>query len=696
MDFKLITAYPWWFIVICIVSGLLVSFALYFLRRNDDFSKPVTWSLAVLRFISTTLLVFLLVSPMIRTTSRTTEKPAIIIGVDNSSSIVMNADSSFYKTEFPEIIESLVKELSDDYDVHTYSFGDKVEVDKAPLFNSELTNVSALFDEVNTRYYNRNIGAVILASDGIYNSGSDPLYKVRNTSYPVFTIKLGDTLSRKDIRIQKISHNKTAFKGNRFPVDITIQAVEIPGASSVVRIVEDNNQIFSQEVNITSHNQVISVPVYLDADETGLKRLKVSVDAVDGEINTGNNSREIFIEVRESRLKVAVIAQSPHPDVAAIQRVLENSNNFEAKLFTGSEFNPELPEQYSLIVLSQIPSVENIGFRKYEQIVASKVPLLLMIGQQSNLQMINSLEAGLNISNFKGSYNEALPLLNSSFSLYVLTEQQRKLLEMVPPLVSPFAAYNIANSAKVLAYQRIGSTATDMPLILFNETPERRVGVIIGEGIWKWRMFDYITNNTHGNFDELMSKSFQYLTARNDRSRFRVEWNNFYAENENIMFTASLYNESYELITEPDVRMQIIDENNKKYDYNFSAGDQTYTLKVGTFPPGVYTFEAVADLAGETLRKSGSFVVTEIKMEDINLVANHKLLNTIAAESGAKSYHIDETDLIPSDIKARDDVKSVTYSRRVYTDLIDLYQIMILLFLTLGFEWFIRKYMGSY
>jgi hypothetical protein len=94
--------------------------------------------------------------------------------------------------------------------------------------------------------------------------------------------------------------------------------------------------------------------------------------------------------------------------------------------------------------------------------------------------------------------------------------------------------------------------------------------------------------------------------------------------------------------------------------------------------------------------KRGSFIVTEVKMEDVNLVANHKLLNTIASESGGKSYYPGNFTALANDIKAREDVKSITYSRRNYMDLIDYYPLMILLFLLLGAEWFLRKYSGSY
>lgn len=652
--------------------------------------------LAGLRFISITLLAFLLISPMVRTIKRTVDKPTIIIGIDNSSSITMNADSGFYRSEFTRKIESLQKDLGDDYNVHTIIFGDAIKMDVNPDFRDQMTDISSLFKEVNTRYYNRNIGAVILASDGIYNSGADPLYNVRNSKYPVYTINLGDTTSRKDIRIQNISYNRAAFKGNRFPVEITIQAMDIVGEKSKVTITEDNTILFSQEFNVSSSNQIITIPAFIEAKEIGLKHLQIAVGELEGELNKSNNSRDIYIEIKESKLKVALITDSPHPDVAALQRVFENSNNFEVELFKAEEFGSRKPESYSLIILNQLPSLKNAYTLQLNNITKSGTPVLFIVGSQSNIQLVNALNLGVVLTNFKGSFNESLPALNSTFPLFLYSEAQKKFIEMVTPLISPFASYNIANSVHVFAHQQIGNTKTDMPLILFNETMGKRIGIIEGEGIWKWRMFDFIQNRTHSNFDDLMQKMFQYLTAQSDKSKFRVDWKNFYAENENIEFGALLFNDSYEPITEPEITLEIVNEENKKFDYLFSSENQRYNLKLGSFQPGMYTFIAKVNMAGQEMIRRGSFVVTSIKLEDINLVADHKMLNSIAIESGGKSYNPSDFVAIAKQLKARKDVKPMVYSRKHFLELIDFYPIMILLILVLGAEWFLRKYLGGY
>jgi hypothetical protein len=41
-------------------------------------------------------------------------------------------------------------------------------------------------------------------------------------NFPVFTIGLGDTTEVADARIENVKANRTAFSGNRFPVEIDV------------------------------------------------------------------------------------------------------------------------------------------------------------------------------------------------------------------------------------------------------------------------------------------------------------------------------------------------------------------------------------------------------------------------------------------------------------------------------------------
>jgi hypothetical protein len=97
---ELYSTYSWWWLAAVMAAGMVYAFLLYFKNPISRLSFRVSAFLFVVRFVSTSLLLFLLLSPFIKTRFKTKEKPIVVVGVDNSQSIVLSPDSTFYKTLF--------------------------------------------------------------------------------------------------------------------------------------------------------------------------------------------------------------------------------------------------------------------------------------------------------------------------------------------------------------------------------------------------------------------------------------------------------------------------------------------------------------------------------------------------------------------------------------------------------------------
>ena len=695
MGFQIISGSPIWFVLLCLAMGAAVAAILYYRNKSTGFSRPLIILLAVLRFISFSLIAFLLLSPLIKTIGRSTEKPSVVIGIDNSSSMFSGHDSAFLNTALPGFYEQLNSQLANKFDVQFYTFGQDVNKSEKPDFKEAKTDISYFISAINAEYYNRNLGAMVLLSDGIYNAGENPLYPLRNAMYPVFTVKFGDTTVKRDLIISGVNHNRYAYKGNRFPVEIKVHAREAAGATTNLTVTSEGKEIYSRPIKVSTANQVFTIPFFIEAGETGLKKYTIAVETIEDEINITNNRREIFVEVKEMRQKIALVAASPHPDLAALKRSLENSNNYQADLFMIGDFSEKVTD-YSLFILHQLPSSASQAHRLTDEIIQSKIPVLFILGEQSDLSRFNQLKTGLTLSGFNQSTNEALPILNKDFPLFMLTPPVEKLFATFPPLISPFANYQVSNATYILAYQKLGQATTGIPLFAFTQMADVRYGLIAGEGIWKWRMQDFSENANHQTFDDLIHKSVQYLSQPGDKGNFRVYWNNYYAENEPVDFSARLYNDTEEPITGPEVEMQITNEDGKEYNYSFTTKGLIYQLSAGSLPAGMYSFTAKTDPGTGILTKSGNFVVSPLNLEDVNTVANHRLLNAMADETGGSSFMPDDAQKIIEVIKNRDDIKPVVYSKKRYTDLVDFFPMLLLIILLMGAEWFLRKFHGSY
>jgi len=695
LGIQLVAGYSLWLLPLCFILGGAVAAFLYYRNTSDDFPVRLVWLLSVFRFLSVSIIAFLLLSPMVKTLVRTKEKPTIVIGVDNSRSMLLNPDSLFVKNELNSGIEKLITELGDDFEVVNYTFADEVKPGDTLNFNENLTDIAAFFKQVNDRFYNRNVGAVVMATDGIFNSGADPSYLVRDVSYPVYTINIGDTSQHLDLLVKRINYNRVAYKGNRFPVEIMVQAFESAGETSRLKVMQGGTEVFTRDLSFVSDKQLITIPVMANAGETGKLIFRVSLEPLKGEVNESNNIREFIVEVKESRQKVAIVANAPHPDLAAIERAIGNSNNFETELFFADNFN-KIPSDYSLFILHQLPSQSNKAAKLLSEIARLNIPALFIIGNQSDLLSFNSQQTGLSLSGFNNTFNESLPLYNSSFPLFISSTNLQQLLAVAPPLMSPFAKYKLGNAAYIYANQGIGASPTAMPLIFFNQNPDRRLGVIAGEGIWRWRLTDYAKNGNQLAFDELIGKMVQYLAVKAEKSRFRVSYRDYYAENESIEFGATLFNESYEIINDKPAKMLITGVENKKYEFEFSPSGEAYVLNAGNFIPGLYSFEASVETGSGILKQQGSFFITALNLEDLNTVANHRLLNTMAKLTGGAGVSPSEITELAEMIRNREDAKPVTYVRKRFTDLITFLPLLLLLIALISTEWFLRKFHGSY
>jgi hypothetical protein len=695
VGFSLITSYPLWFLLLCLLAGATYASLLYYNEKNNDFSILVTRVLAILRGSSVTLIAFLLLSPLLKTTSRYTEKPIVLLALDNSGSIVLGKDSSFYKDEFLSKYRKLADNLSKKYDVQTFTFGDKISNGLNPAFSGKQTNMAGLFTEIKDRYSNRNLAALILASDGIYNQGTDPLYVSDDAPYSIYTIALGDTTQQKDILISRINYNHIAFLGNDFPVEITVAAHKCTGVKSKISISTGNQQLFSESFSIGEERFTRTFSTKLSASKPGLQRYRIAVSSVPGEISTENNYQEIFVEVLDGRQKILLLQAAPHPDVAAMKQAIEKNRNYAVDNFMLSDFKGSIAS-YSLVILYQIPSINDVGFQVTSQLKTIPVPVLYIIGSQSNIPAYNNLMSGLMIPQTLNSFNEATGIMNPDFSLFSLEPEIEHLIPEFPPLNVPFSQYKAGTAAQVLLYQKIGNVNTHIPLILFNQGVDRKSATITGEGIWRWRLANYAKVGNQQAFDELFTRIVQYLAVKEDKSQFRLMLKNNFNENEAVEIDAELYNDSYQLVNEPEVNIVITDEHKNNFPYAFTRTSNAYYLNAGSLPPGEYTYKASAGFGGKVFQKKGMFTVMSLNIESMNTVANHTLLNNIATRHKGKMVYPSQLDKVEQLLSDRDDMKTIAYTKKRYTDLVSFLPVLLVLLGLLSAEWFIRKRNGSY
>ena len=85
----------------------------------------------------------------------------------------------------------------------------------------------------------------------------------------------------------------------------------------------------------------------------------------------------------------------------------------------------------------------------------------------------------------------------------------------------------------------------------------------------------------------------------------------------------------------------------------------------------------------------------EVNLEEVTLVADHALMNTLAATTGGMMLTPDSLDRLPELLAGRNDIRSMIYHHTRYTDLLNVPWVLLLILLLFTLEWGVRKYYFS-
>jgi len=693
LSIHIITELPIWFSAFCLLLGIGYAFVLY--RKESRFEGVAKWIvnlMAISRAILVAVLAFLLLSPFIKTIFNKVEKPIIIFAQDNSTSVLLNSDSTFYQNEYLKSVATLKNKLSKTYEVKTFSFGTEViETDKID-FSAKTTNMSNLFDELNNKFYNKNVGALILASDGVFNQGKNPVYAASNSNYPIYAIALGDTNVPKDIILKEVVHNKITFLGNQFPIEIYAETQELKGAKTELKITNNGKVLFSKQYNLTTDKTTINETVLLKAKKVGVQHYHIAFSTVKNEISTLNNQKDIYVEVLDGRQNILILANAPHPDIKALKLSIEENENYQVTTQFFNDFDGNV-KPFSLVIVHQI---SNNLQSKIKQLNDANTSVLYVLGNQTNINSFNTFVTGLKIENSQYKNDIVLPSVTENFPLFTLDEKTVKAINNFPPLVAPFGTYKNTSNGYVLLTQKIGAVKTQKPLMVFYQKENKKIGIIAGEGIWKWRMHDFLKNKNHSAFDELINKTVQYLSVKEDKSKFRIIANDLFLENEEIVIKGELYNDSYELNNTPEIIIQLVEGEDNNYQFTFNKTSNAYLLNAGRLPIGFYSYTAKVKWGSKEYTQKGKFQINPILLEQNNTVANHQVLQNLVTKNNGKMLYPKNMGQLEQLITNNNDITSIIYEEEDLKELINLKWIFFLILVLLSLEWFLRKRNGAY
>lgn len=689
---SLLTDYSPWLLLLCAVTGALYAFFLY-QKKNVPWGRNINYLLAFLRFVVVTVICILLLAPVLRVIKNYYEEPVVVLAVDNSTSVALEADSTELRT-LTDGLKALQQQLAEKATVVVHGLEGEIAGGPDSLrFDQKSTNLHRMLKGIRSVYENRNLAGVVVLTDGIYNEGISPAFSSFN--FPIHTVGLGDTIPKKDINLKTLYHNKLAYQGNDFPIVAEIHQRGFDGETVTVRLKKGDNVLQQQEARFEKGEPVKEVKFMTTSDVQGMQHYVVEVVPVEGEFTHENNSKHAYIDIIEGRERVLLVALSPHPDIKAIRSAIERKQNYELDIHVlGTSNKPPDEANYDLVIFHQIPNRYGRGtelLTKYSN--ASK---LFVLGAQSDINRFNQVNKLMKIGVQGNRGDEVTPALNPDFGRFSIEAGNKELLRKLPPVNVPFGAYQLSADASVLLYQRVGNVVTEKPLLAMQSSAAKKTAVFAGDGMWRWRLEEYAATGSHALFDEFITKLVQFLSTKEDKRRFRVYpiKNEFY-DTENVVFETEIYNEIYEKLYGQKVSLKITNEAGKERNYSYVNSELSARFEVGGFPEGVYRYAATTTVDGNVLRSTGEFTVRELQLEVLNLTADHALLRHLAQKNQGNFYPVQDMTALKSAFSISD-LTRVIHSNEEYLEVIHLWWIALLLIALATVEWGLRKYKGGY
>ena len=669
-------------VLVLVGAALLVAaivYFQYFYKRQNKTQR--TWLLAILRFVTLYTIAVLLINPKAKLQTSFIEKAKLNVVVDESSSVL--------HLEQAEVVKDLVqklrsnKEVQNRFEMQEYAFSSALSDSVMFKFAGTQTEIAKNLQELN-QITKGSIAPVVLLTDGNQTIGTDYQFIGANLNQAVYPLIIGDTTRFRDVKIQQLNANKFAYLNNNFPVEAVVSYSGKEEVSSLFTITQNAKIIYRKEVKLTSKQSVQVLNFTLPAKSPGIKAYSANIQALEKEKNIVNNTRQFAVEVIDQKSNILLVSTIVHPDIGAIKRSIESNERSQVKIVTPGE-NMDL-DSYQLVILYQPDASFRTILEKLEQ--AGK-NFMTITGIHTNWNILNQLQKDFTFQT-SGQVETILPELNTTFTSFLTDDID---VTSFPPLEGLFGNLAMNASHQVLLYQKIGTIVTKSPLLATMTSEKRRQAVLFGEGIWKWRAASYANTKNFDLFDNFFSKLIQYLSSDKSRNRLNVDSEAFYYGTSGALITATYLTKNYEF--DPRATLDIILTNTETDDSRtvpLILYNSNYQVDLSNLPPGKYTY--TVRVKGEKLSKSGIFTILEFDIEKQFLNPDVVRLQKLANDTGGVHFFDTQVDALVQQLLADKRYQPVQKNIENVVSLITWKYLLGLLILTLGIEWFTRKYFG--
>ena len=657
----------------------IVLFQYYYKIKSKG---KLSLALSLLRFLAIFGIFILLINPKISRRVYTTEKTNLILLADNSTSI-LEADRPAMDTD-RTAIKNKGGEFEDRFQIADYIFGNGLRRGDSLDLTDRNTNISDALKGINEIYANTTT-AIVLFTDGNQTLGEDYEYYGERQGLPIFPVVIGDTTSYQDLKVGQVNSNKYVFLNNKFPLEIFVSYQGKEEVDTDLRIVVDGQLSHRERLSFSRDKNTRTVNTQILANTIGVKDIHISVSPMPDEKNIQNNEKRVSLEVLDEGTRIGLISNILHPDIGALKKIVESNGQRSISIYKPTIDLAKL-ENVDLYLLYQ-PDASFAPI--YGQMALRKANSFIIGGTHTDWKFLERMQKGYI---FENGYpmQEIFAVPDLTFSKFDISNFS---FEGFPPLETDVGPVDFSGSHETILKMRIKGKELDSPILAVGEEDNVRNAILLGENIWKWRLYAYRNSGSFKDFDDFFGKLILYLSTNRAKNRFALDYSPIFNQSSEAIIKATYFDETFVFDPTAHIKIRITDlATQKVIEMPMLLQENHFRVDLDNLDPGNYNFTVTIDK--EDLSRSGQFTILDFDVEKQFTASNYSKLQRLAHSTGGQLFLPAQMDSLTKYLYDDPRFVPTQKSKLNVVPLIDLEWILGIITLVLALEWFIRKYNG--
>ena len=758
---------PW--LVGIVAAAVVVAVAVLVRRDASHLRRGLRYPILALVIVAALMLTGLVLGPKFIRTWPDPQKPRCAVLVDGSRSMLLTdaysgeqeswLDERLTKEEknqnpTPEEANKVVREkvaqllldrsgnkwlaaLQKDFEVSGWRFGTKMEgllldADSPPFEvdpEGYSTELGEAMEEAASGSGGRRSRAIVIITDGAWNSGPDPSEVARvlgRLGIPVFAVGIGDPEPRRDVAVLNFAVPKSVLMGDEVLLTAQIAATGMGARRLLVQLACNGEVIEEKQVLALPSGQPTNVNFSYLPDEPTLQHLEVRVAKQEDEEDDSNNKATAAVEVVERKINVLLIEGEPRWEFRFIRNVLERDRATSLSVclmrpgigpIKGPGYVHVLPTKkremaaYDLIILGDVArrSLPDAFLEELAEMIKRRSGALIVVaGRRRHYAGL----AGTPIAEilpvkldgpFDGGGRSGVPFkmeLTRTGASHLITrlsansEENELEWQGLPAVTWAAGVSGVARGADSLLvhpYRLAG--ASRLPLLAVHRVGAGKVMFCGIEETWRWRKA--IGDKYHYRF---WAQAVRWMVKQpfaegDPRARLSVDRSDCYVGENIEIEVCSLGPDGFPL-EKANVWLKVTHADGQSQQLVMEPSPGGWGIYHTTFAPdrpGKFEMRPIVSVYGEEpLSSSATLEVSRADLERNFLAQNRDALQSIAEASGGKYLQIHEVEELATALAAVVENHPLTAEYSPCRNWI-YYSVLAVL---LGAAWLIRKRSG--